>query len=71
MKDELLESSRLDRSVLTVAELGDDSGDKEYWWSRTPQERLRQVEVLRRINYGHRAKQRLQRLLEIAEPERD
>ena len=41
--------------------------DREYWLSRTPLERLQQMELLRRINYGADATARLQRVLEIAE----
>lgn len=44
-----------------------DRDDKEYWLSRTPQERLQYMERLRRINHGAAATARLQRVLEIAE----
>jgi hypothetical protein len=60
---------KVDRTVFTVTSLEDESDDKAYWLSCTPQERLRQVEILRRINYGHRATARLQRVLEFAERE--
>jgi hypothetical protein len=59
---------RLDRSVVSVfssfAEA--DAADKAYWLSRTPHERLRCMETLRRMNYGSRATARLQRVLEFA-----
>ena len=58
---------KLDRSAFSVASLTDETDDKAYWHSCTPYERLRQVEILRRINYGHRATSRLQRVLEITE----
>jgi hypothetical protein len=58
---------RVDRRFLVVKEGFDDEDDKAYWWSRTPAERLRYMELLRRINYGDRATDRLQRVLEIAE----
>ena len=58
---------KIDRSTMSVAALTDESDDKAYWLARTPHERLRQVEILRRINYGPRAARRLQRILEIAE----
>ena len=58
----------LDRSAFAVfssfAEA--DAADKAYWLSRTPHERLRQMETLRRMNYGSRATERLQRVLEFA-----
>ena len=59
---------RMNKKVLTVARLKDPSDEKKYWLSRTPYERLRMVELLRRINYGARAcTSRLQRVLEIAQ----
>lgn len=60
---------KIDRKAFSVTSLTDDSGEKEYWLARTPYERLKQVEILRRINYGHRASARLQRVFEIAERE--
>lgn len=56
----------LDKTALSIKPLFDDSEEKEYWLSRTPQERSEHVETLRRINYGHRATERLQRVLELA-----
>lgn len=64
--DELIEALKLDKTTLTVAPLFDESDEKAYWLTRTPQERLRHVEALRRINYGHRATAKLQRVLELA-----
>ena len=69
MSDELLSKLKVDRSALTVSSFQDESDEKEYWFKRTPHERMRQIEILRRINYGHRATARLQRILEIAERE--
>ncbi len=57
---------RLNKTVFSLAPLFDEADEKAYWLSRTPGERLRHIEMLRRINYGHRAATRLQRLLEIA-----
>ena len=63
-----MEFPRLDKSVLEVTDIEDDSADREYWLSRTPQERLLGLEMLRRFNYGEKATSaRLQRLLEITE----
>lgn len=67
MKPVLSESPRMDKTTLSVASLDDASDEKAYWLSCTPHERLRQMETLRRINYGHRATDRLQRVLEIVE----
>jgi hypothetical protein len=57
----------VDRSALSIATLEDDSQDKIYWMSRTPEERLEHMEMLRRINHGNAATARLQRILEIVE----
>ena len=60
-------SVRLDRSALTVASLHDPSDEREYWLSKTPEERLQAVELMRQIVYGYDpATTRLQRFFEIA-----
>jgi hypothetical protein len=60
---------RLDKTAFTVFSSFEeaDREDKAYWLSRTPQERLQYMELLRRINHGSAATARLQRVLEIAE----
>ena len=60
---------KIDRTAFSVASLTDVSDEKVYWLARTPYERLKQVEILRRINYGNRATARLQRVLEVTERE--
>jgi hypothetical protein len=60
---------KIDRKAFSVISLTDVSDEKAYWLARTPYERLKQVEILRRINYGTRATARLQRVLEITERE--
>ena len=57
---------RVDRTAFSTAPIFDDSEDRAYWLSLTSLERLRYVETLRQINYGHHATARLQRVLEIA-----
>ena len=65
---ETVNQARMDRTTLSFGWLGDDSGDREYWLSRTPQERLEAVELLRQIMYGYDpATARLQRVLEFGE----
>jgi hypothetical protein len=57
---------RVDRTVLTVTDLRENDEDR-YWWARTPLERLRAMEINRRMVYGyHSTPPRLQRLLEVA-----
>jgi hypothetical protein len=60
---------RLDKTAFKVLSSFEeaDREDREYWLSRTPQERLQYMELLRRINHGSAATARLQRVLEIAE----
>jgi hypothetical protein len=60
---------KIDRKAFSIAALTEDSGEKAYWLARTPQERLVQVEILRRINYGIKSSARLQRVFEITERE--
>ena len=63
-----MDSIRLDRSAFRVDSLTDDSGEKAYWRSKTPTERLYALESMRQIIYGYDpATTRLQRVLEVAE----
>lgn len=65
--DDMVLQARLDRTALSVGELGDDD-TRAYWAARTPEERLAALELLRQIIYGYDpATTRLQRVLEIAE----
>jgi hypothetical protein len=64
---ELVQSARMDKTTLTVTLLGDESGERAFWLSKTPQERLAAMELLRAINYGYdAASARLQRVLSVA-----
>lgn len=66
MQDKL--EMRLDKTKISFSDSFDNSEEKEYWLSRTPQERLLHVEKLRRIAYGYNENsQGLQRVLEITE----
>jgi hypothetical protein len=61
-----LDIPRMNKKVLTISPLAERSDDAAYWHAATPHERLRAVETLRRLNYGHRqATARLQRVLEV------
>ena len=61
---------RIDRSAFSVVPLDEqDRGDREYWLSKTPQERLQGVETIRQLLYGYDPSERLQRVLEVAEQE--
>jgi hypothetical protein len=68
MDSQILNSLKIDKSVITVASPGDVSQDRAYWHSRTPQERLAVVEYLRVMNYGYDpVADRLQRVLTVSE----
>lgn len=57
----------VDRTAFAVVALEEEQDEREYWWSRSPEERLRHLEYLRRINYGNRVSERLQRIFEVVE----
>jgi hypothetical protein len=46
---------RIDRTrIVTISSFAEaDRRDREYWWSRTPFERLRYLELLRQRHYGY------------------
>jgi hypothetical protein len=56
---------RMDRTAFRVASFGDDSADIDYWLSRSPQERIAAVEMLRRRYHGNI--DRLQRVFRVVE----
>lgn len=58
---------RVDRTAFSVIPLNEDHDDADYWRSRSPQERLEALELMRRTLYGERATERLQRVLEVAQ----
>ena len=63
-----VDTLRMDKSVLSVTSLFDESDEKAYWLSKTPHERLEAVELMRQINYGYNPiTSRLQRVLEVAQ----
>ena len=69
MKRTPTDSLRVDRTGFQVTTRADaEREDREFWWAQTPEERLRHVEVLRRLNYGPEVvDQRLQRVLTVLE----
>jgi len=68
---ELPPSYRLNRSVLEVTKLSDRQSDRQYWLSKTPEERFEALELLRQVVYGYDpATARLQRILEVVKLER-
>ena len=59
---------RINKKVLIVTSLGDDSEEKQYWLSRPLSDRFNAIECNRRMIYGiDRTSSGLQRIFEIAE----
>ena len=46
-------SIHLGKTAFSVVSLHEESGDKAYWLSRTPAERLEAAELMRQVNYGY------------------
>ena len=63
-----IETFKMDKSVLSVTSLSEESDEKAYWHAKTPHERLEAVELMRQINYGYDpATTRIQRVLKVAQ----
>lgn len=65
-----IDTFRIDKeefSVLSSFQEADEA-DKAYWHSKTPQERMAALELMRQINYGYDpTTERLQKVLEVVE----
>ena len=65
-----LKFPKLDKNKITISSIHEESDEVAYWHSKTPQERMEAIEVMRQIIYGYDpATTRLQRVLEITELE--
>ncbi len=51
-RDPLIASYRLDKTAIQVVHGFEEPDDRPFWLSKTPAERWRALELLRRINYG-------------------
>ncbi len=61
---------KVDRSYFKISQLTDISDEITFWQSKTPQERLEAIEIMRQIIYGYNpSTTRLQRILEIVQQE--
>ncbi len=57
---------RMDKNVVVLQAQEEEAGQKAYWASRTPEERLQALEMMRQIAYGYDpTTTRLQRILEV------
>jgi hypothetical protein len=50
-----------------VGTLDDEDPDRDYWFEASVEDRLRHLELLRRLNYGRRATGRMVKVLAIGE----
>jgi hypothetical protein len=58
----------VDRTAFSIGSFDEESDEKAYWLSKTPQERMEALELMRQTLYGYDpSTARLQRVLEIAE----
>ena len=65
-----VDTFRVDKEKLSVLSSFEeaDEADKAYWHSKSPQERMAALELMRQINYGYDpTTERLQRVLEVVE----
>ena len=61
---------RLDKTAFSVVSLQDADEEVAYWQTRTPEERLRALELIRQVLYGYAGTSpRLQRVLTVAQRE--
>lgn len=62
---------RMDKSFLEVVDLDAPEDQPAYWRTRPPIERMRCLEMLRRVAFGYdRATSRLQKFFEVVEREK-
>ena len=68
---DLVSTARVDRSAFDIVSLENAGDDVAYWRTKTPDERMEALELMRQIIYGYDpATTRLQRVLEIVDLER-
>jgi hypothetical protein len=61
---------KLDKTVFSHDEFGEEGNEKAYWLSKTPQERIQALEYMRQVIYGYDpATESLQRVYSIIESE--
>jgi hypothetical protein len=58
-------SHRVSREHFSVVDLNYKKSDRDYWLSRSIDERLAHIEYLRRMNYGDEALGKVKRVFEV------
>lgn len=67
---DLINRVKLDKTAFSVVSLSQNDSDDEkfYWWSKTAEERLLAIELMRQINFDYNPlTTRLQRVLTVVE----
>lgn len=63
-----LKNIRMNKAAFSVRSIDDESDEKQYWLSKSPVERIYNVEIMRQMLYGYDPlTARLQKFFEIAE----
>jgi len=66
--DEQFVINKLDKTAFSIASLLDESDERAFWLSKSPDERLQALELMRQSIYGYDpSTTRLQRVLTITE----
>ena len=61
-----IESAKMNKKAFSVIKGFNTEDDREFWWRKTPLERLETLEMMRQIVYGYDpASQRLQRVFAV------
>ena len=68
MKNQKFDELKVSREHVSITSHEEQAReDREYWWSRTVEERLEYLNQLIWLNYGDEAERGFQRVLEITE----
>ncbi len=60
----------MDKTAITVTSLKDSSEEDRYWHSKTPEERMQALEIMRRMVYGEaRTNEPMQKVIEVVDLE--
>ena len=61
------EAFRLDKTAFDVRSLQQEGDDRKFWWSKTPEERLLALEMMRQSMFGYDPlTDRVQRVLTVS-----
>lgn len=61
-----IDDAKMDKTVFSIASLSDGDDKRKFWLSKTPQERLEAMELMRQILYGYDpSTARIQKVFEV------